>query len=285
MEYRRTLLQNKSDEIIEQFPVYEDVACMYEESLCQPENFYKLKCLKRECLECGVHMIRFLPEELDQTNTETRVQWEKFEYCNVNGKGGKIFKKLVMVKKETTPGEMFAYMKELLQTFPLHQHKVQWQNEQFRHLTSNLPQGACVCVHDFSENCRCSERKELQSTYVQKTEVTVHATIIYRHSIMSYDGIESTEDEPKIRQEYFYVISPDIQHDQYFVREVRHQIKHYLDSIGYTCHTMHEYTDGCASQYKSRHCFGEISNPDELGYTTFTRNFFETSHAKGMFII
>ena len=46
---------------------------------------------------------------------------------------------------------------------------------------------------------------------------------------------------------------------------------------------MHEYTDGCACQYKSKNCFGIISNIcEELNYDKFIRNFFETSHAKGV---
>ncbi|XP_062598646.1 uncharacterized protein LOC134260080 [Saccostrea cucullata] len=45
---------------------------------------------------------------------------------------------------------------------------------------------------------------------------------------------------------------------------------------------MHEFTDGCAAQYKSRHCFGDISNScQDFGFKHFTRNFFETAHAKG----
>ena len=46
---------------------------------------------------------------------------------------------------------------------------------------------------------------------------------------------------------------------------------------------MHEYTDGCASHYKSMNFFGIIFNIcDELSYDTFIRNYFETSHAKGV---
>ncbi|VDI72529.1 Hypothetical predicted protein [Mytilus galloprovincialis] len=45
---------------------------------------------------------------------------------------------------------------------------------------------------------------------------------------------------------------------------------------------MHEFTDGCAAQYKSRHCFGDISQTcKDFGYSNFTRNYFETAHAKG----
>lgn len=45
---------------------------------------------------------------------------------------------------------------------------------------------------------------------------------------------------------------------------------------------MHEFTDGWASQYKSRHCLGDLSYAKEdFGYIIY-RNFFETSHAKGV---
>ena len=44
---------------------------------------------------------------------------------------------------------------------------------------------------------------------------------------------------------------------------------------------LHEFTDGCAAQYKSRHCIGDLScSLADLGFT-IQRNFFETSHAKG----
>lgn len=45
---------------------------------------------------------------------------------------------------------------------------------------------------------------------------------------------------------------------------------------------MHEFCDGCAAQYKSRHCFGDLSDSlSEFCYQKLIRNFFETSHAKG----
>ena len=44
---------------------------------------------------------------------------------------------------------------------------------------------------------------------------------------------------------------------------------------------MHEFTDGCSAQYKSRNCMGDISRMQrELGYTKIIRNFYETSLAK-----
>ncbi|CAC5397887.1 unnamed protein product [Mytilus coruscus] len=145
-----------------------------------------------------------------------------------------------------------------------------------------ISQKSNVCVHDFSENYRCSELTEIQSAYFQKTEVSVHVTILHRHALLEYDGVDSSEDFPEIITEQFFVISPDLVHDQYFVHKVRNYIAEYLQSISYSVDTMHEFTDGCAAQYKSRHCFGDISQTsDDFGYQHFTRNFFETSHAKG----
>ena len=44
---------------------------------------------------------------------------------------------------------------------------------------------------------------------------------------------------------------------------------------------MHEWTDGCSAQYKSRHCMGDVSySVADFGYPTIW-NYFETSHAKG----
>ena len=94
----------------------------------------------------------------------------------------------------------------------------------------------------------------VQSAYFQKTEVSVHVSVIHRHALLEYDGIDSLDDNPEIITEHFYVISPDQQHDQHFVHEVRKQIDYYLKSISYPVDTMHEFTDGCAALYKSRHC-------------------------------
>ena len=45
---------------------------------------------------------------------------------------------------------------------------------------------------------------------------------------------------------------------------------------------MHEFNDGCATQYKSRYCFGVLATTvSELGYESVIRYFFEIAHAKG----
>ena len=172
---------------------------------------------------------------------------------------------------------------KLLETYPAHQFRATWQNSQFRSLKDNLPINHCLAVHDYSENYQCKDSVEIQSRYFQKTEVSIHVSVIYRHAVLELDGFDSFENDPRIVSELFFVISPDVQHDQYFSFTVQKLVKQYLESISYPVEVMHEYTDGCPSQYKSKNCLGIISNIcEELKYDTFIRNYFETSHAKGV---
>lgn len=60
------------------------------------------------------------------------------------------------------------------------------------------------------------------------------------------------------------------------------KVSEYLLRINYNPKVMHEFNDGCATQYKSRHCFGVLATTvSELGYESVIRHFFETAHAKG----
>lgn len=277
MDFRKKYVQD------DLFPIFNDIGEISDVTLCATgDRYHDIACLKRMCTRCGIHKLQFHPDETDTSDKAENVKWEKFENVDVNMKGNKTVRKLLLVKKETKPALLFAHFSELLKTFPLHQHRASWQSDQFKTLLSGLPQNHCIAVHDFSENYRCCEIRELQSGYFQKTEVSVHVTILHRHAVLALDGVDGTEESPIIVTEHFYIISPDLTHDQYFVHEARQQVSDYLKSISCPVQTMHEFTDGCAAQYKSRHCFGDISDScKDYGYSTFTRNFFETSHSKG----
>ncbi|CAC5384777.1 unnamed protein product [Mytilus coruscus] len=117
---------------------------------------------------------------------------------------------------------------------------------------------------------------------VLKLEVSLHVTILHRHSVLEYDGKDSTAEEPNIVTEQFFVISPDQKHDHHYTHCVQNLVSEYLKSINCEISVMHEFTDGCSSQYKSRHCMGDVSySCSDFGYAKILRNYFETSHARG----
>lgn len=240
-------------------------------------QYHSIKCIRRTCADCGVNKSQLFTEPLLPEST-VPVCWEKYEYVRVTVKGNSEKKKLMLVKKKTSPVELFEYFKEVLHSYTEHQFSAVWQHEQLAALKTNLPTGHCLVIHDFSENYRCIEKQELQSTYFGKTEVSVHVSVIYRHAVSEYDGMEENE----VITELFYTISPDQTHDHYFVSHVQREIKRHLDMIGSNVDTMVEFTDGCSAQYKSKTCMGTSTYLcEQHGYNLFTRNYFETSHAKG----
>ena len=276
----RTCMDFRRKHVVsETHTVYENMSSMCSDTLCAPDengNFNR-SCLERECPNCGITDNFFHDTELSTDETTPTVKWEQFEYKDIEYKGRTI-RKLLLTKKTTKAGEMFAHMKDILRTFPAHNFRAKWQHNQFSALLENLPINHCITVHDFSENFKCSEKVEIQSNYFSKTEATLHVTLLYRHAALEVDG----PDSPDIVCEQFFVISPDEKHDHFFTERVQYEVAEYLRSISYQVDVMHEYCDGCAAQYKSRVCYGELPQQlTKLGYKTLIRNFYETSHAKG----
>ena len=78
--------------------MYEHLKDAVLDSLC-PKNsgeiFHKAECLNRNCCECGVEKLDFLPEELDTSDYCDDVTWGKYEYVTIIMKGGKSKKNTV----------------------------------------------------------------------------------------------------------------------------------------------------------------------------------------------
>lgn len=109
-------------------------------------------------------------------------------------------------------------------TYPAHVQRAKWQSKQVQHLKEHLPAKTILGVHDFAENYRATNCIELQSQYFLKCEVTIHVSLLYRHI-----GSE-------IITEQFIVISQDLKHDSYFVREVQKLIRAYFQEQGAEVH-------------------------------------------------
>lgn len=134
---------------------------------------------------------------------------------------------------------IFSHLLQLLNLFPFHQQHGKTGSS--KHLF--LPLNNWICVHDISENYRCTELRQLQSIHFQRTgvHVSIYVTIIHCHALLDIDGVESSEGNPEIVAEQ--------QHDPYFIHVVRQSIADYFSSISYRVESIHKFTDGCAAQY------------------------------------
>ena len=266
----------------ELYPPLDSVTKTVNTTLC-PNMENNIQCLSRNCQNCGVYNLALSPVELDFSENAPLVKWQCYGYVEVGEKeDGEKIKKLTLVNKETKPGELYNYLKDLIRDYPYHDFMAHWQKEQYDILRQTLPLGHVLCVHDYSENYQCSYQNEIQSLYFSKSEASLHVTVLFRHSTLEYDGEESTKEKPVIVKEHIFCILDDKTHDNYAVHQIRCKIDDYLKNTAKTnVKLMHEFCDGCSAQYKSRHCMGDVSlSQADFGYPTW-RNFFETSHAKG----
>ena len=181
--------------------------------LCaKPEghSYHKLKCVNRECSECGISKLELPREEVSEDSTE-EVSWKRYQYVPT-GKylsNGQEKKKIALVPMKTQPRELFQYFQGLLKEYPYHSFMAKSQRDQIDNLIEQLPLNEVVCVHDYSEGYSCRQQDELQSEYFDVAKVSLHITILYRHAVESIDSETSPEDEPQIIKEHLFVISDD----------------------------------------------------------------------------
>lgn len=283
LKFRKETLKNREISTDDDSIIWTSLTEVAEKTLCPKQEgntYHPIKCLERQCESCGVDKLELLPEEILQEGT---VRWSRYEYIPT-GKflsNGQEKKKISLVPRETSPCELFEFFKELLRDYPYHTFMARWQREQMDSLLENLPIGHAVCVHDYSEGYSCRQQDEIQSEYFDVAKVSLHVTILYRHAVEAFDDECSTEEKPNIIKEHMFVISDDTVQDQDSVHKVQQLVQGYLNQINYDVKKMHEFTDGCAAQYKSRHCVGDVScSLADFGFP-IQRNYFETSHAKG----
>ncbi|XP_053398110.1 uncharacterized protein LOC123564904 [Mercenaria mercenaria] len=280
------LLRKKINEeynLTDEYELWNTLDDIVQETLCptigvgdNEEQLHKIECLNRTCRECGVHTLKLSALELSDSDT---FMWKKYENIDTGKKDrrGKEIKKLRMVSTNTTRSEFWSHFKDILHTFPLHQFQAIWQKEQLKQITSNLPNNEIVMIHDYAEDFTCELQDEIQSEYFGRNEIALHVTILYRHKTC-HDCLSDND----IIKEYIFCIFEENTHDRDSVHHVRKTIMNYLrNDLNYNIGFIHEFSDGCSAQYKSRFCMNDISKSYEDFGCHCQRNYFETSHGKG----
>ena len=281
MKFRKETLKKTKREAI----VPQNLTEVANITMCPKENsrneYHNLKCLTRYSDQCGVDKLKLLPEEISALGKAT---WKRYMYLGTGRflSNGQEKKKLSLVTETTPPNKLLEYFLRLLEEYPYHSLMARWQREQIDNIIEHLPLNEVVCVHDYSQGYSCRQQDEPQSEYFDVAKVSLHITILYRHAIQTVDGMTSTEADPKVIKEHPFVISDDDVQDYHSAHKVQELLKAYLtDQLKIKIYKLHEFTNGCAAQYKSRHCIGDLSSCfADFGFQ-INRNYFETSHAKG----
>ena len=104
------------------------------------------------------------------------------------------------------------------------------------------------------------QQNKIQSKFFDPTKVSLHVTILHRHAVEAVDGVSSTDGDPRMIKEHVFVILDGPVQDYDSVHKAQELIHTYLkNDVEYPTQQVHEFTNGCAAQYKSRHCVGDLS--------------------------
>lgn len=180
----------------------------------------------------------------------------------------------MLVRKTSTWVAFLDELRTELAFLAGHLFRAAWQHLQFESLRNStpFPQGTVGMVLDFAENFTCVNQDEVQAAHWHHTQVTVHPIVTYYRC----DLCEKTVTESLV------FISNDRHHDFDAVHKFTEvAINHLRNKRNITLENIVQWTDGCASQYKSKGPFADVSCAmDDFG-CTFERNFFGSRHGKG----
>lgn len=242
-----------------------------EMTMCSTENpSADLSCIDRQCLKCGVDQLDDYFKPLLDTSSDTALswlQWGKTEYSD-----GK--KRVTRQRHHGTVSQLLQKLKSLLEKLPCHLFQAKWQQTQFYAISNNPPANAVVLVMDFAENYLCTIQHEVQSAHWYVAQVALHPMVAYYWC--------SVCDQQNPVREAINFISDDMKHDSHAVHHfITTAVNHLTKVRGLTPQRLIQFSDGCASQYKSRIPFMDVScGPKDLGIQQVERHFFGSSHGK-----
>ena len=163
--------------------------------------------------------------------------------------------------------------KEEAGPFALHLFNAKWQNDQFKKIRTNPPKDTVIQVLDFAEKFTFDFQNEVQSAHWTHETCTVHP-------IVNYYTCEE-EDCSEVVTESVVVISDDLKHDHNAVHKFIAVNDSVIRKRNPNVEKYIQWSDGCASQYKSKGPFIDIScSVDDYGIP-IERNFFGSRHGKG----
>jgi hypothetical protein len=239
-------------------------------TFCSYQNQPSVKCVRRNCEKCGVELLRKYLQPIDSMNKNSMITWYHWETIEIK-KDDKVKRCVSCVPKETNFQTFLDALEQDMKEYPEHAFRAAWQQKQMGTCIDKLSQRTVAVVMDFSENYSCVFQSEVQSGFFDRNQVTVHPMMCYYK--------DTVEDKDILVKHAIIGISEETKHDADLAIAFENKALETLESRGVNIEEVHEWTDGCAAQYKGKKAFADISLRKR---PPVTRNYFETSHGKNV---
>ena len=238
-------------------------------------EFHAMKCLQRECIDCGVEAIEQHTAPMVAVAGNDDLKWQFWTTQDYVKRDQKTSKQKVLGTKKGAASELIKELQDDAQELPQHLLVAQWQKNAFDTLSKSVPRNSIVVHMDFSENYSTFYQEEISSAHWMKNLITIHP-------LVAFYRCPACDDDTRLVMDVLIFISDDNQHDHHAVQAFYAlAIKFLKETRGISFDRVFEFTDGCASQYKSRGPMVDLS----FGFKDFgivrERICFGSCHGKG----
>ena len=234
------------------------------------DRFHKPSCLQGQCEKCS-DLRRTLNNHYAQLlDSGLSLTWNRWTRQTVEGKTTR-----EPVTKCLSVEDLLEELVEDLEkpvkntTFVQHLFVAHWQYHQHRQLKENLKTGEVMLVMDFAENRSSKYQDEIKSAHYSKRQITLHPVVAFYHDQQSGELVRHALD----------FLSDDVDHDFNAVHHFTLKTIEFLEGAGvlHRDKTLYIFSDGCASQYKGKGTFVDLSHYSRK----VERIYYGSEHGKG----
>lgn len=228
-------------------------------------------CLSRNCLLCSTKQIVF--KKVNEDESTYYYKWETIKETRISVKTKKEITVQRMLKNRInlTKVELRKHIKNEIN--PFFDHVYHWihQHETIEKLKKSLEEYDLFINMDFSQNYECKYGAEPQAVHFG----------VSRESVSLHTGVWFT----KNHHQSFCTLSKDLKHDApAIIAHLRPVFKKIFQN-NLSIETLHLYSDGPTSQYRSKIFFYLLTNyilENHIQIKTIIYNFSECGHGKGI---
>ncbi len=228
----------------------------------EEEPYHHRDCINRKCARCGTsNLQKKLNYVVDHQESVHWLEWHEKRL-----ESGTFLKDC-----QGKLADLVLQLVRDLELFSLHLFRATWEYRQFQTISQSIPMQTVIAVMDFGQNYRCEFQDEPQFLNWAYNQVSVHAVVTYYNCPDCSDPV----------QEDLIFLSPVLKHDPAFVSMCeRNALSHLQQERKLDVNHLIEFTDTCASQYRSKNAFKAIAQFADTEIKV-TRCYFGSRHGKG----
>ena len=208
--------------------------------------------------------------ELFDKYGKTELTYHRWETILLPAKDGTTKRCVSCVQRKTDFKDFMTEFERDIKPIASHLFRASWQISQLDKCKESITQNDAVVIMDFAKNYTCRFQNEVQSAFWDSNQITIHPMMTY-YLVKDADSL-------KLRKHSVIGVSNDLKHDAHAVLKFREVLYEKLKDEIQNLTMIYEWTDGCASQYKGKTAFADISNDKHK----IQRICFETSHGKNV---